>query len=455
MARVIARYSFRFGFARLGAMVAVFVAFCSAAYAQPSGDLQAQYDAAFQEMLKKPADLDVLFKFAAVASQTGDLEGAVSALERMLIIDPNLPRVRLELGVLYYRLASYEVARTYLEGALQSAECPGRRTEQGPGVPRAGEQAAQPVALQRRGFLRSALPVQRQSRPCGLAVRLFGQVANLNQAALGASDWGAVGSAQVRHVYDFGLQDGSQLESNFTAYGNRQFQVTQANIALLDLNTGPRFRAFRNSFEDVTFRPFLTLGYVWVNDTPYYGSYGAGMETGVLLSDRLRNTSIVSWRELKYQDSSYLPQNSLFTGLQLSASTNFQYKVTDAVTAYVFGNAQRYLTAQAYPWQSYMLEGVGAALSYRFIDPIFKSQLPWNVTLSVAQQWWQYDAPDPTIDPNTGRAQSDTILSLVLSIPINERITLSVSGGRFNRAATVPNYAFANNDFMAGLSWRF
>lgn len=436
-------------------MVAVLVAFCSAAYAQPSGDLQAQYDAAFQEMLKKPADLDVLFRFAAVASQTGDLEGAVSALERMLIIDPNLPRVRLELGVLYYRLASYEVARTYLEGALQSPDVPADVRSKAQEFLAQVNKQRNPSRFSGDVFFGVRYQSNANLGPADSSVRLFGQVANLNQAALGASDWGAVGSAQVRHVYDFGLQDGSQLESNFTAYGNRQFQVTQANITLLDLNTGPRFRAFQGSFEDVTFRPFLAFGYVWVNDTPYYGSYGAGMEAGVLLSDRLRNTSIVSWRELKYPDTSYLPQNSLFTGVQFSASTNFQYKVTDAVTAYVFGNAQRYLTAQAYPWQSYMLEGVGAALSYRFIDPIFKSQMPWNLTLSAAQQWWQYDAPDPTIDPNTGRTQSDTILSLVLSIPINERITFSVSGGRFNRAASVPNYAFVNNDFMAGLSWRF
>ena len=66
-----------------------------------AGELQRQYDSAFQEMLRKPADLDVLFKFAALAAQTGDLEGAVSALERMLLINPDLPRVRLELGVLY------------------------------------------------------------------------------------------------------------------------------------------------------------------------------------------------------------------------------------------------------------------------------------------------------------------------------------------------------------------
>jgi len=87
-------------------------------------NLDRQYDEAFQEMLRQPANLDVLFRFAAVASQTGDIEGAISALERMLLINANLPRVRLELGVLYYRLGSYEVARTYLEGALKSPNLP-------------------------------------------------------------------------------------------------------------------------------------------------------------------------------------------------------------------------------------------------------------------------------------------------------------------------------------------
>ena len=69
--------------------------------AVPSSELKQQYDAAFQETLSKPADLDVLFRFASLAAQTGDLEGAISALERMLLINPDLPRVRLELGGLY------------------------------------------------------------------------------------------------------------------------------------------------------------------------------------------------------------------------------------------------------------------------------------------------------------------------------------------------------------------
>ena len=40
-------------------------------------------------------------------------------------------------------------------------------------------------------------------------------------------------------------------------------------------------------------------------------------------------------------------------------------------------------------------------------------------------------------------------------MPFDERTTFSLSGGRFVRAATLPNYAFDNNSFMFGVSWRF
>lgn len=86
----------------------------------PSAELQREYNTAFQDMLKEPGNLDTVFKYASLATKVGDLEGAVGAYEGMLILDPDLPRVRLELGILYFRLKSYDVARTNLEAALQS-----------------------------------------------------------------------------------------------------------------------------------------------------------------------------------------------------------------------------------------------------------------------------------------------------------------------------------------------
>ena len=90
--------------------------------AGPSDALRTKYDQAFAESLEKPADPDVLVHFAEVAVEFGDIEGAISALERLLLIDAEQPEVKLELGVLYYRLGSTEVARTYLQDVSSSKE---------------------------------------------------------------------------------------------------------------------------------------------------------------------------------------------------------------------------------------------------------------------------------------------------------------------------------------------
>ena len=82
-------------------------------------ELQKQYDEAFQSIFADLGNLDKTFRFAELAVQTGNFEAAISALERMLLINPNLPRVRLELGVLYFRLGSYQVAKTYLDRAVE------------------------------------------------------------------------------------------------------------------------------------------------------------------------------------------------------------------------------------------------------------------------------------------------------------------------------------------------
>jgi Tetratricopeptide repeat len=94
----------------------------SATLAAPDPAVRAAYDKAFDESLDKPSDPDVLAKFAELAIQVGDVEGAISALERLLLLDGDQPDVKLELGVLYYRLGSTEAAKMYLDAARSSAE---------------------------------------------------------------------------------------------------------------------------------------------------------------------------------------------------------------------------------------------------------------------------------------------------------------------------------------------
>ena len=417
-------------------------------------ELDRQYDEAFQEMLRQPADLDVLFRFASVASQTGDLEGAISALERMLLINANLPRVRLELGVLYYRLGSYEVARTYLEGALKSPTLPADVRSRAEQFMAQIEKQQSPSHFSGELFVGFRYQSNANLGPATSAVRLFGQPANLNQQAVGASDWGAVSTLQVRHTYDLGTQDKAALETVFTGYVNRQFQLSAANVSLLDLTSGPRFQVFNGIFEDVSLKTFGAFGAIWVNDTPYYTSYGGGIEANILLGNNLRSISTAVWRKHDNNDTSYLPTNSLFRGTELTGNTILQYQLTPIVTVFASGSTQRYQTEQA-PWQSYQLWGIGGGMSFRFPDPVLKTGLPWTISLTVGEQWWNYDAPDAIVDPAVYRTQSDFIGTVVLAIPFDERTTFSLSGGRFARSASLPNYAFDNNNVMVGVSWRF
>jgi len=93
----------------------------AAANAQTGAVSRQDYDAAFRAMLANPSDLDLTFRYAELAVAFGDLEGAIGAYERLLLINPNLPHVRLALGELYLKLESTEAARSYLEAARDDA----------------------------------------------------------------------------------------------------------------------------------------------------------------------------------------------------------------------------------------------------------------------------------------------------------------------------------------------
>ena len=77
-------------------------------------------DETFKKLFKDPTNLSLLFEYANLSILVGDLEGAIGVFEQMLIYDSDLPRIRLELGVLYFRLGAYALANNYLKSVKES-----------------------------------------------------------------------------------------------------------------------------------------------------------------------------------------------------------------------------------------------------------------------------------------------------------------------------------------------
>ena len=81
---------------------------------EPSPSLKNQYDKAFAAMMADLTNPELSFQFVKVAIEVGDLRGAIAALERILLINPSLANIQLELGVLYLRVGNAELAQDYL-----------------------------------------------------------------------------------------------------------------------------------------------------------------------------------------------------------------------------------------------------------------------------------------------------------------------------------------------------
>lgn len=419
----------------------------------PSEQTRAAYDAAFQETLKNPTDPATLIRYADLAVQVGDIEAAISALERLLLIEGDQPKVKLELGVLYFRLGSYEAARTYLESARGS----------GAASPETKERAAQ--------YLKEVDSKVSRSQFSGDVLVGLGYSSNANSAAGGVTqtfgattvttpnisqqpDFNVVGAATIRHRYDLNRQDNGALESELSLYTSRQFQVTQANITLLEFTTGPRTSPFEDgSLNDLTVRPMITGRYIAIQDQAYYWAWGSGLEAATPLGSQTNGTLSVFGRRREYLNSPTVPTNNQSSGNEGVGVLDLRVELTSSMTMSIGGNFTRFVAGvQA---QSYTEFGFGGSLEVRFADPLGFNGRNWSIVASASMAQAAYDAPDPLINPIVLRTQNDLNLGLILTIPLDNSLALIGQANFTQRTASLSTYAYEAFTTLVGIGWRF
>lgn len=90
--------------------------------AQSEEKTKADFELSFSEMMKDPANIDNTMKYANLAIELKNYEAAIPALERILLFNPKLVTVKKNLGVLYFNLEAYDIAKTYFEDAKKDSD---------------------------------------------------------------------------------------------------------------------------------------------------------------------------------------------------------------------------------------------------------------------------------------------------------------------------------------------
>ena len=204
--------------ALLIACATILIAPTSAARSQSA----AEQNQLFQQMVRNPANHEVTFAYVKVATERGDYEAAIGALERLLFYNPKLTRVKYELGALYFRLGSYEMAKRYFKEALASPDIDAITKERVETYLPDTEKQLQPSRFS--GFAQTGIRSQSNASfaPGGGVLRLGGQDLALLPTAQRKADINWFGLVGLSHDYDLQNQRGDILETRAVGYLTEQ-----------------------------------------------------------------------------------------------------------------------------------------------------------------------------------------------------------------------------------------
>jgi hypothetical protein len=412
-----------------------------------------ELDRLFERMLREPANLDIMFQYAQRAVEIGNYDAAVGTLSRMLLFNPNLPRVRLELGALYFQMGSYEASRTYLTQALAAPDMP----------PEIRERAESMLAeIDRRtarsifaGSLTGGVRWQENanSGPGSAQVRALGQDATLSNEFLRKSDWNLFGLAQIQHTYNPMNIGGDVLESTAVLYGTRQNRQKTLNVGLVEITSGPRLQLGDSGPGNATLRPYLLANLVSLGDVRYYHSFGGGIGLTQEFGSRVLGEVLFERREKHFNNSEQRPfasdqsgdENSLFISMRIQTSP-------DTLLSLGVGAADNEAREVYRSYSQYL----GAASFTYFFDPgLWSTSQPWAVTGSVSRLITQYDGPEPAVDPDVTREDREWRFGLLGSVPLTDTLAVIAQTQRFTVDSNLPNFEYSNWAFTGGLTWRF
>jgi hypothetical protein len=413
----------------------------------PVSSAQPDYDALFAQMYQRPDDLDTSFKFARQAVERGDYEAAIGALERMLFFNPDLPRVKLELGVLYFKLASYEIARGYLLDAVKGTNVPDDIRAQV--MAYLAEIDRKLATYEYSVFMHAGMRYQTNANigPNGLQVRALGQEAILDPRYGKKPDWSTFQTIAAAYAYKLNLR-GDAIETTFLGLNSRQMTLSQFNLGLVEATVGHRVGLGQNS----SFKYYAIGDKVWLGNYSYFNALGGGLSARTQLGSLGLVEGYVETRHRRFSDSTYFPTASDQTGDLLTAAilTDFRFGGVHWTTRAGFDSNKAVADFNGYKRYS-----IDVALPIEFVTTLFGAPRAFVFAPTAGFSQANYEAPNFIVDPLITRRDQEYRYGAIFDAQLVDNIGLRTQVLYTKIDSNLPNYRTNNLSASIGPTLRF
>jgi hypothetical protein len=416
--------------------------------------LDARREALLKQMIARPSDLDLAFEYATLSSQAGDYEGAISTLERMLIYAPNTPRLQLELGVLYYRLGAYDVARSYFEQALANPNVPPSIAEQVRLYLQQLALTADPPRFSATIFSAIRWESNANSGPGTQNVTLNGIDFTIDEQSVGHPGWSALNIGTLHYNFDLKNQ-GDRIELDALAYSTAYFEseLQDVNLDFFEATLGPSFNLRRWGMDKTRGYIYAIGDLAYLGGDYYFSAPGAGLRLLSFAAERSVLDARLETRDRQFNNTPDLPTNTLRDGPQTRFGATYSYYLTPALVLTTQGYGQREdVTAGFYSdWEMAFSSGI----AWTFNNPLWQARYPWTLQVGAGAIRRNYDDPDPTINPNTPETDRVFWTRGAVVLPVAETWALVPQVEYRDQESNYDIRAFTDLTALVGVQKRF
>lgn len=398
---------------------------------------------------------EAAFEYARRAVAAGDVRGAIAALERVLQIEPGLANIKLELGLLYLRVGQTDLARSYLEAAVNAADAPRSARERARAALRTAE-----GQLSRWNFSGSLFAgVQYQSNPnaspdtvsiigpFGVPVRVSGARLDLPKG----HDWSATLSGNLEVAFGLGDQRRTELVGTLAVTQNEYRNVDELDATYLLGRIGPRFYTGAAMSPSGYIQPFVSGTYLALHRRTYYDAYGVGVSFLQQPALDLALSGQVSYERRDYEASRSRPAAPDQTGNYWLSVFDAAYQISPRLRPHAGILVER-VNARRDFW-SRVSFGPAIGISAAMASPI--GTLPWVVRLDGDYRRSIYDEADPLVSPDVKRKENQFELGAGLSVPFKPNLAAELRFQQTWNRASLPNYRYNNSLASLGVNYRF
>lgn len=413
--------------------------------------LESQRKALFAAMLRDPSNLDIAFEYAAVSVELGDLEGAISTLERMLIFSPGLPRLQLELGVLYYRLGAYTTAETYFRTVAANPSVPAEVQAQVASYLEAiaaGGDGKAVTAMVTTGIRWQS---NANAGPSDPTIILNGLPFQLNAGALGAPDVNGYGTATFNSSTDLRRQ-GATLDISLAAYAAMYRNQTAFNTGIVEMKVGPTFSLQRFEMDNASLGLYGVASAAILGGSLYQGVFGAGAKLRVALNAKSRVILTIEGREEAFFNSPLRPTAAIGTGERYIATAGWERELTPAIMAFLTLTGERRVATV--PYMSHWKVGGTTGIAIKFDSLIAAIDEKWTFALTTGVRHQKNDAPDLMFSTSP-KVTTQGFVEARLTVPLGDNFALQSAA---SYTVSRSNYAletFTNATASVGVSKGF